>query len=389
MLDEPRKGPFFGRGIRVAHLIDSGGLYGAEVMLLSLVEEQVKMGIQPVIASIGDKKSGEKPLEKEARRRGVSVRRFEMTPGPNLLGAMRLIRFILTEGIDLIHSHGYKGNILLGFLPLSLRRVPMLTTIHGYTGSGGLNRMSLYESLDRFSHRFLDKTVLVNEKMRELPFFTKPARKGLAVINNGISLNNEGPLADPQGRIGQIDRFCRNGVAIGSIGRLSREKGFGDMIEALGILLESGVDARLVIIGEGTERQSLESQVARKGLTDRVLMPGYISDGKHLIPFFDFYVIASLTEGLPITLLEAMQARVPIVATSVGGIPQVIRHKKEGLLVDPKDPGQMAKAVFWAMGHPEARAEMIRRAARRVASEYSAAKMADEYMTLYDALIPS
>lgn len=378
-----------GCDMTVVHLIDSGGLYGAEIMLLTLAEEQLKMGMTPVIASIGDKKTGEKPIEKEARGRGIGVRRFEMIPGPNVFGAIKLLRYIRSIRGDLIHSHGYKGNILLGFLPSSLRRVPMLTTIHGYTGSGGLNRMSLYESLDRFSHRFLDKTVLVNERMRELPFFLKSEKKGQAVINNGIPLNDEIPFSNHQGHCTTVARFCKEGLTIGSIGRLSQEKGFEDLVDALGLLVYSGVDARLVIIGEGAERAALETQIARNGLADRVLMPGYIPHGKHLIPLFDLYAITSLTEGLPITLLEAMQARVPIVATSVGGIPDVINHEKEGVLVPPQQPGKLAEAVMWLIENPLRRKEMTWRAFTKVASEYSAEKMVQQYLKLYTELTSS
>ena len=103
--------------MRVLHIIDSGGMYGAEVMLLNLVEEQIRQGLKPVIASIGDNQTGEKPLEIEAHKRGFPLKIFRMRPGPNFIGAWKILNYAKSIDCNLLHSHGYKGNILFGFLP--------------------------------------------------------------------------------------------------------------------------------------------------------------------------------------------------------------------------------------------------------------------------------
>ena len=139
--------------MKILHIIDSGGLYGAEVMLLNLMGEQVALGLTPILVSIGDPGVAEKPLEAEAKRRGLRVEMFRMRPGPNILGAFEIMRFARGERAELLHSHGYKGNILFGFLPRFVRRMPMVTTLHGWTWSGGMTRMLLYEWLDSQSPR--------------------------------------------------------------------------------------------------------------------------------------------------------------------------------------------------------------------------------------------
>ena len=103
--------------MHVMHIIDSGGMYGAEVMLLNLVEEQVRQGLKPVIASIGDKHTGEKPLEIEAHKRNFPVKTFRMHAGPNFIGAWEILNYAKSIDCDLLHSHGYKGNILFGLIP--------------------------------------------------------------------------------------------------------------------------------------------------------------------------------------------------------------------------------------------------------------------------------
>ena len=129
--------------MKVLHVIDSGGLYGAEVMLLNLMSEQVAMGLEPILASIGDPGITEKPLETEAIRRGLPVKVFRMRPGPNVWGALKILRFARSELVGLLHSHGYKGNILFGLMPRMLRRIPMVATVHGWTWTGGISRMGL------------------------------------------------------------------------------------------------------------------------------------------------------------------------------------------------------------------------------------------------------
>lgn len=155
--------------MKILHIIDSGGLYGAEIMLLSLAEEQVGQGLEPIIASIGEPGIKEKPLEIEAKKRGLRVKRFRMRPGPNFLGAVEILRFARQEGCELLHSHGYKGNILFGLLPRCMRQIPLIGSLHGYTSTTGFNKMRVYEWLDSLSLRFLDQVVLVNGGYAEAP----------------------------------------------------------------------------------------------------------------------------------------------------------------------------------------------------------------------------
>ncbi|MEA3437016.1 MAG: glycosyltransferase, partial [Thermodesulfobacteriota bacterium] len=332
---------------KVLHIIDSGGLYGAEMVLLNLVAEQIKQGLEPIIASIGEK-GAEKPLETEAIRRGFRVEKFRMRPGPNYLGALKILKFARKEGVDILHSHGYKGNILFGLMPKKIRRIPMVSTIHGYTSTGnGFSRMRVYESLDSKALRFMDAVVFVSNAMRSNPRFKHLNQSRVHVIHNGIPI----PDAQFDNSTNQpldqsLINFCSQGFTVGSIGRLSKEKGYKYLIEALAILIKKGIDARLVIMGEGYERDYLEGLVAQFEVTDRVMLPGYIDEANLYIPLFDVFVISSLTEGLPITLLEAMQSRTPIVSSRVGGIPDMLDESRAGLLVNPSSPDAIADAVF-------------------------------------------
>jgi glycosyltransferase involved in cell wall biosynthesis len=373
--------------LKVLHIIDSAGLYGAEVMLLNLIAEQLRLGLAPAVASIGAKGSPEKPLEQAAARRGFEVAKFRMAPGPNLAGALAVLRHARRNRFDLLHSHGYKGNILFGFLPQRLRRMPMVSTLHGWTATEGLSKMRAYEWLDARSLRHIDAVVLVSQAMRSHPRLRNLNGTNFSVVNNGIPFATESAAAAVPAPFDGVEKqvidFCAQGFTVGAIGRLSAEKGFGRLIEALSLLKSQGRDVRLVIVGDGELRSELEGQVRSLGLGGRVMLPGYLQDARRLLTHFKVFVIPSFTEGLPITLLEAMQAVTPVVASAVGGIPEALGHGRDGILVTPGHPGEIAAGIIRCMADPAFARGAASRAQDRVRSEYDSRGMAAAYLRIY------
>jgi len=353
-------------------------------MLLNLVDEQRKMGLEPIIASIGTPDTTEKPLESEALRRGVRIEKFRMRPGLNFPGAYKVLRFAWEENVNLLHSHGYKVNILFGLFPGKIRKLPMVTTIHGWTWTGGINRMMVYEWLDSFSLNFIDRIVLVNRAMKEHPRLKGRSRLNMEVVENGIPTKNE--LSDAALLDGKIVEFCSGGYTVGAIGRLSREKGFDLLLEAVSMLLNNGRDIRLVIMGEGSLRDDLEGRVWKLGLGSRVLMPGYVGNARNYLPFFKMFVISSLTEGLPIALLEAMLAGVPIVSTSVGGVPEVLQHGRAGVLVPASSASDLADGIDKLIIDSSAAMRMSAIGKELVMNWYSTRSMAVKYNSVYEKL---
>ena len=363
---------------KVLHVIDSGGLYGAEQVLMNCVEEQIELGCQPVICSIGDPRVDTKPLEVEARRRGLPIVAFRMRPGLNLLGALRIAAFARREGFEVIHSHGYQGNVLFGLMPRWLRRLLLVATVHGWTHRRPFGRMALYQWLDRQALRFVDQTVVVTESMLALKAIRRLKR--VTVIRNGI---------DTSGRA--IER--RDGDAttcvIGAAGRLSPEKGFDRLIEALALVRQTGLDARLIVIGEGAERPRLEQLISAKGLAGVVQLPGYRTDIDRFLAEVDLFVVSSLTEGAPMSVLEAMRARTPIVATAVGGIPDMLDYGQAGILVEPGDAAALARAIRFSIRERGQTRDRVSRAHNRVKECYDRGNMAQAYCALYRKCLAS
>jgi glycosyltransferase involved in cell wall biosynthesis len=371
--------------MRVLHIIDSGGLYGAEIMLLHLMEAQVRLGLHPVLASIGSPGCGDKPVEVEARRRGIRVETFRMRPGPNWVGAFKILRFARREEIEVLHSHGYKGNILFGFIPKKVRRLPVVTTLHGWTWTGGLTRMRVYEWLDAFSLKFVDRVVLVNEHMLDHHRLQHGKRSRLVVIENGIPLL--APEAGQKQNLNpEILAFACQGFSIVAVGRLSREKGFDLLLAAVARLVADGKDVRLLIMGEGILGESFLFKAIELRVADRILLTGYVAGAEKYLSHFKCFAIPSLTEGLPMVLLEAMAAGVPIVASRVGGIPKVLDNGRAGVLVRSGDVAAFQEGIAEIMDNPVAAAERSELAGCRVREIYSSQAMAERYLKVYRQL---
>jgi glycosyltransferase involved in cell wall biosynthesis len=371
--------------MRVLHIIDSAGVYGAEVMLLDLMKAQGNLGVRPTLGSIGRKGQAQKDIEREADRLGVDVVRFTAFNGPDVGAGRRIAGHARSHAFDVIHTHGYKGSILLGFLPRSARPTPMIRTLHGWTNTRTFSRRGIYQKLDVLSLRRAEAVVAVSRGMLERPPLRGNRRLDVRVIENGIAPPKWRTL---EADFDEVTRFCdAGGFVIGAIGRLSREKGYHHLIEAAGILVERGVEARLVIIGDGPARGSLDALIAERGLRGRVLLAGYREDARQYLPCLDVCAMSSLTEGLPITLLEAMHAGVAVVATAVGGIPELLEDGEAGLLVEPGAPKAMAGAIERLHRDPALRETLSGEAGRIAAGRYSARAMARAYLGVYEEMI--
>ncbi len=378
--------------MKILHVIDSGGVYGAEVMLLNLVAEQKKLGLLPTIASIGEQKINEKPIETAAISQDVAIKKFRMKPGPNYIGALKILNFARKNRFSLMHSHGYKGNILLGPLPRLIRGMPIIGTIHGYTSTTSWSKMRLYELLDSWCIKRLDAIVLVNKGMFNHINLQKLPKTKVHVIDNGIpiapiteiSSPQYTPLADEDQKI--LD-FCHSGYILGTIGRYSSEKGYTHLVKATARLIKQGINAKLVIIGEGYERHKLEELAIHLNIAGKVYLTGYRNNASRFMKLFNVYVISSLTEGLPITLLEAMRSKIPVVATAVGGIPDVLPNKEAGSLIPPASSVDLADAVSKLFKSPRLVQQHITIAYNRFVKHYSSSIMAKKYNDLYKRLL--
>ncbi|HJQ10496.1 MAG TPA: glycosyltransferase family 4 protein [Gemmatimonadaceae bacterium] len=246
------------------------------------------------------------------------------------LGAL-LTRFRPT----VVHTHGYRADVM-GAAVARVHGVPVVSTVHGFTGSGKHTRF--YERVQCFALRSADAVIAVSRPLVNRLVSAGVSRTRIHCVPNGFT--------PPPSILTRSDARQMLGIQTGAVvaawvGRLSPEKGADVMLHAIA---KCDRVWRASIIGDGPERDRLRELAASLGISDRVTWHGSVSKAGSLLAAFDAFVLSSRTEGTPIALLEAMHAGVPIVATRVGGVPDVI-GTAQGLLVPSEDPGSIAGAL--------------------------------------------
>jgi glycosyltransferase involved in cell wall biosynthesis len=374
-----------GESMRILHLIHSEGVYGAERILMYLAREQQRRGHEPVLGSIGPLGVGPKEIETTAQSSGLPVVpiRIASRPTPGVIRS--ILQTVREIAPDVLHSHGYKADILLGFLPRRVRG-PMLTTLHGWTAGGKLDALWLYEQLDRISLRRIDAVVVVASPMLQLPTLRQVAPERLHLIENGIpslaerleEMAARGVAALPR----ELLIFMAQQPTVVAIGRLSREKGLVVLLEAFARRAQRA--CQLLIVGEGPERAALRRRIQQLRLSGSVLISGYVEGADRLLEHAAGFVMSSLTEGMPLVLLEALQWQVPILATRVGAIPELLDGVRRGQLVEPGDVAALAAGLERLLATPGGAGAS---ATPAPTSRFSSAVMAEKYLDRYQKIL--
>ncbi len=370
----------------ILHLIDSAGVYGAERVILTLMVQQRRRPLRTVLGSLCRHGEAEKDIERAATHEELSVTRFPMARGPDLAGAVRIARYAQANRIQLIHCHGYKANILMALLPAAIRRIPHLVTLHGFPSTRRLARLYLYEWADILFAKRAAAVAVVSNAMRREPR-VRLARVAPYVVHNGV------PSDALLGRFSHelVDRIrawkAQGACVLGAIGRLSEEKGYFILLRAIAMVTRAGCNLRLAVMGAGELRKELENAALALGLSGRVLFTGYILNARNYLPEIDIFVMSSLTEGFPVTLVEAMHAEKPIIATRVGGIPEALENPICGILVPPCEERPLAEAIQALVTSPDLRNTLGAAAGRRARSEFSAEKMECGYWEIYQKIL--
>jgi len=243
---------------------------------------------------------------------------------------------------EILHMHGYRADLIGGTVAKALH-IPAVSTVHGFTGAR--LRIRLDERLQRLILRRADAVIAVS-----LPLVERLARAGLPrerihyVPNGFFPIVSGVERAEARARLG-----IRTSALVACwVGRLSREKGVDVMLDALAL---SPPSWELAVIGDGPQRDALRRHADRLGISHRVYWNGSVPNAGSMLSAFDAFVLSSRTEGTPITLLEAMHASVPIVATRVGGVPDVVTSA-HAILVPSEQPGMIAGALAQIEGDP-------------------------------------
>ena len=303
---------------------------------------------------------------------------------PRVFRAVReLVDQLRRVRADVLCCSGYKPDIL-GWLVARRVGIPVVAIAHGWTAAN--LRARINEWLDRRVMRRLDAVVCVSaaqaEKVRGAG--VRPDRA--VVIRNAIDAGKfDHP--DPEYRRKLLAFFPRPPARVAvAAGRLSPEKGFDQLIEAAALVMSADAETGFVLFGEGPLRDDLERRVRERGLAERFVFAGFRTDLERFLPWCDVAVSSSHTEGLPINVLEAQAAGVPVVATAVGGTPEVVEDGVGGYLVPPGDPAALARRIADVLRDESSRKTMGERGRQRICEEFTCAAQAMQYLRLFERL---
>jgi glycosyltransferase involved in cell wall biosynthesis len=361
--------------MKLLHVLAPGEVGGLDRVVETLATGSRARGHQVHVAAVVDRVA-ELPMFSPLRAAGVAVHQVPVRPhafGIERSGIEALCRQITP---DLVHTHGYRADVVDAPAARELG-IPTVTTVHGFAGGGWKTRA--YQLLQRMALRHFDLVVAVARPQAE-----QLARSGVSSERLRLVPNAWCPDQAP------LDRdFARRmlGVPpgrfhIGWVGRLSWEKGPDVFLDAIARLRD--LPLAVSMIGDGPDLHALEARASRLGIRSLVTWWGKVPHASGLFPGFDAFVLSSRTEGTPMVLFEAMRSAVPVVATAVGGIPDVV-SSNEAILVSPRDPVALARGIHAINDHPEAAATRSARALARLC-DYDSSPWLDRYDVLYQSV---
>ncbi len=285
---------------------------------------------------------GETPFMRAAREYGLPihvVRGYNQYDPRLVTGVVDLVKRL---EVDVLHAHEFKSDVI-AWAAARLHRVPIVTTLHGWIGNGAKQR--LFIGLDRQVARGFDRVIAVSREIerQSLDAGVRPAR--LRMLHNAIVTSRYRRTNGPSTLRELTGRDLPRPIAL-TVGRLSPEKGHADFIDALAEVKAAGGLMTTVLAGDGPSRPALEAQVRARGLQDAVHFLGYIDRPQRVLEEADLMVLPSHTEGLPNVALESLMLEVPVLATRVGGTPEVIVDGVTGRLVPAHAPPAMAAALL-------------------------------------------
>lgn len=393
-----------GKKLKILYLITKSNFGGAQRYVYDLAVEAKRVG-HDVAVGFG----GHGALESKLKDVGIRTHSIEslardIDPFADFTSLFALFDIFRDEKPDVIHLNSSKmgglgalaarmwngGQLLTRFLGRDGKRARIIFTGHGWAFNE--ERSDLSRFLIGIAHwltiELSHQTIAVSKRTRDqvsvLPFVWHK----LKVIHNGVgtiaSLPKKEALESVLRGTAFEGRDLSATLVVGTIAELHKNKGLSYAIEGIAILKKQAA-SRVVflVLGEGEERAALEAQIVKLDLKEEVLLVGYRENGDTLLPAFDVFMLPSITEAFPYVILEAGKTGLPVVATAVGGIPEVIDDMQSGILIQSKNPSEIARALKYLIEYPSRRAELGRTLAERIRDRFSIELMAKETFALY------
>ena len=389
---------------RVLFIVTQSEFGGAQKFLYELTTRLDKNRYEILIAfDLGGKNDFLNSLEQKGlKTKQLKFLKRELNPVLDCLGIIELMKLINNFGPDYLHLNSSKAGALGSIAAFKIKilrpkKLKVIYRIGGWTFNDPWAwwKKKLFILAEKITAKFKD-VIVVNNKNdydQAIRLKIKP-KKELKLIYNGIDASKIEFLPREEARLKLFKKIGKSGhnnifqmkFAVGIIANFYPTKGLEYLIEALNILnAKSQIsDTKFLLIGDGPERAKLERKILDYGLKERIILLGRIPETFKYMKAFDVFVLPSVKEGFPWTILEAMAAKIPVIATSVGAVPEIIENGKNGIMVEPRNPGQLAKAIQYLLKNEKVKQELSLQGHQTVLFKFPIEKMIKETEELFN-----
>ncbi|KPJ98809.1 MAG: hypothetical protein AMK71_10820 [Nitrospira bacterium SG8_35_4] len=329
-------------------------------------------------------------LDQEFKNIGVKLYPITMTRSPysirNILGFIQLLALFRKEHFDIVHTHTSVGGVL-GRIAARIMHIPViLWSIHGWAFNypdGAFPGRKIFKVLEKYLDTCTDHYVAVSKNMKDIGISAGITTENkISIIYHGIEMEKY-RAANGDTSIRRELGIDPDTYVVGTAGRFESQKGMDDFIHAARFVRQAVSNVKFLIVGDGPLKGRLERLSAELDIADAVCFTGWKDNVNKYIECMDIFCMSSLWEALPFMLLEAMALQKPVVATCVGGIPEILEHGKGGFLMPPRKPDEFARGVIDLLRTDGLKEEMGHFNRRRIEESFQTQTMITQYENLY------
>lgn len=366
---------------KIVHLIGGGEIGGAEKLVLTLMKllDKNKYDVQLICLCAG-------PFAGVASEQGFKVTTLAMKHKLDLAMIQSIRKYLIENDIDLVHTHGVRAN-LIGRPAAKKEGLPVVTTVHSVLHYDYDNTLKaeFARLITMLGNKYTDQFIAISNAIAQELVEMKVPKSKISIIHNGLDSTKLVVGRSPQEIMVALG-LDTNHKIISMVARLHPVKGHEFFLRAARMVIDSGIDARFLIIGDGSLRNEIEGFIKKLEMEDYVLMPGYYSQIEDIYDITDILCVPSLMEGLGLVILEAMYFKVPVIASRVGGIPEIIEDGLDGILIDPGDYKALAQAIIMLCNNVNL-VEVLSQGGLNKVKQFNVENMAKQVEDLYDSLL--
>lgn len=361
----------------VLQFICPTGFYGAERWILALAKHLDPNKVRCDLVVTAEPSNQDLEIGRQYKALGLNAYEIPMRNKFDFSVISQLVRLIREKKIDIIHTHGYKSDIL-GVIAARKAGISCIATPHGFSDAKDV-KLNLFIWAGCQALRFAAKVVPLSQQLlADCKRIGIPTHR-ILYIQNGVDLSEVEEYKVPE-RMPDAEK------RIGFVGQMIRRKNIFDLLDVFNALHKKHPDTRLILLGDGQQRKELEEYSKTLTSQSHIEFLGFRRDRLTLLNSFNLFAMTSSLEGIPRCLMEAAAAQIPVAAYDIPGVDQLITHDQTGLLAPPGDKQQLLAHWETLLFQPETARRLSENAKNYVYEHYSAQRMANEYTELFEQL---